>query len=209
MVGVAPASAQFLSILPRADEKADCAKILSEYELSGKIPTIADVKQQEFQQATNNYNAVYEKYHDTATDIECAQDKSQQLNPQKCEQYQKDQQNIQNAANEVNNAKAEAEKNANNTTQVRDNLLGCAIKTGRISLQMVPYFVTSIANFVLSLIGLLCVLFIVIGGYQYIMGGLTDQKEKGKNTIKHALMGMSIAILSWVIVTAVMNAITG
>ena len=87
-------------------------------------------------------------------------------------------------------------------------ILGCAIKTGRISLNMIPHYVTYVSNFFLSLIGLICVLFIVIGGYYYIYGGLTEAKEKGKKTIYHALLGMALAILSWVIVNIVIVAIT-
>lgn len=91
----------------------------------------------------------------------------------------------------------------------RANVLGCAIKTGRINLAMIPYFITYIVNFMLGLSGIICVLFIVIGGYHYVLGGLTDDKEKGKNTIKHALMGMGLALLAWTIVTVIMRAVTG
>lgn len=90
----------------------------------------------------------------------------------------------------------------------REDVLGCAIKTGRISLAMIPYFLTYISNFLLSLVGLVCVLFIVIGGYQYIFGGLGDNKEKGKKTISHALIGLSVATLSWIIVNIIIAAVT-
>ncbi len=95
-------------------------------------------------------------------------------------------------------------------TQIDDrtNLLACGIKTGHITFTMVPFFITYISNYLLSMIGLIVVLFIVIGGYQYIMGGLTDQKEKGKKTIFHALLGMSLAVLAWVIVNLVLGALT-
>ena len=91
----------------------------------------------------------------------------------------------------------------------KDNILGCAIKTGRISLSMIPYFITYIINFLLGLVGIISVLFIVIGGYRYVLGGLTEEKEKGKNTIMHALMGMGVALLAWTIVNVIINAVTG
>lgn len=94
------------------------------------------------------------------------------------------------------------------TGNSRDNILGCGIKTGRISLRMIPYFISYFANFLLSLIGLICVLFIVIGGYYYIYGGLSQNKEKGKKTIYHALLGMSVAILSWVFINVIIAAVT-
>lgn len=92
--------------------------------------------------------------------------------------------------------------------EVRSDLLACAITRGRVSFSMLPYFVTYLANFLLGLSGIIAVLFIVIGGYNYIYGGITDQKEKGKKTIIHALMGMWVAILSWVIVQVVLTAVT-
>jgi hypothetical protein len=90
----------------------------------------------------------------------------------------------------------------------RDDVLACGIKTGRISLRMIPYYITYVANFLLSLVGLICVLFIVVGGYFYIYGGLSENKEKGKKTIYHALLGMGVAILSWVIINVIIAAVT-
>ena len=91
----------------------------------------------------------------------------------------------------------------------RNDILGCGIKTGNIFLVMVPYYVTSVSNFILSLVALVSVLFVVVGGYRYILGGLTDEKEKGKNTIKHALMGLGVAMLAWIAVNVVIAALTG
>jgi hypothetical protein len=104
------------------------------------------------------------------------------------------------------------ESSVDQTAQLKENrdiILGCAIRTGRISLVMVPFFITYVANFLLGLSGIISVLFIVIGGYHYVIGGLTEEKEKGKQTIMHALMGMGVALLSWTIVTVIMNAVTG
>lgn len=115
----------------------------------------------------------------------------------------------------LNEYEADADKNKFLQTKMAtekkglNELLACGIKTGRISLAMIPYFITYISNFLLGLVGLVCVLFIVIGGYQYVTGGLTEGgKDKGKKTISHALMGMSVAILSWVVVNIVITAVT-
>ena len=91
----------------------------------------------------------------------------------------------------------------------RSDVLACGINTGKISFWMIPYFVTYITNFLLGMSGIICVLFIVIGGYMYLVGGLTDDKEKGKQTITNALMGMGLALLAWTIVTVLINAVTG
>jgi len=91
----------------------------------------------------------------------------------------------------------------------KNDVLGCGIKTGRITFAMIPYFVTYITNFFLGMGGIISVLFIVIGGYHYVIGGLSEEKEKGKNTIKYALMGMGLSLLAWTIVTVLINAVTG
>ncbi len=88
------------------------------------------------------------------------------------------------------------------------NMLGCGIKTGRVSLAMIPYYIKYFINYLLSLIGIISVFFIVLGGYFYIWGGLTEKKEKGKQFITHALMGLAIASLAWMIVNAVMAIFT-
>jgi len=94
------------------------------------------------------------------------------------------------------------------TGDSRNSTLACGIKTGRISLAMIPYFITYFANFLLSIVGLISMLFIVIGGYWYIFGGITDNKEKGKKFIANALKGLVVAILAWVIVSVIINLVT-
>lgn len=116
----------------------------------------------------------------------------------------------ENNLTEATDAATKAAQNQDpNAPPDRNALLGCAVKTGRVSLALIPYFITYIINFILALIGLICVLFIMIGGYYYVYGGLTDEKEKGKNFIKHALMGMGVALLSWTVVNIIIKAITG
>lgn len=106
------------------------------------------------------------------------------------------------------NAKVDSVGAETATADDRMNLLGCAIRTGRISLAMLPYFVTYFANYLLGIVGILVVLFIVLGGYFYIWGGLTEKKEKGKQYITHALMGLAVASIAWILVNAVMALFT-
>jgi len=87
--------------------------------------------------------------------------------------------------------------------------LGCAIVTGRVSLPMIPYFIQYFSNYALSLVSILALLFIVIGGFLYTLGGMTEQKDKGKNFIKNAIIGMIIAFMAWTIVNVIISAVTG
>ena len=56
----------------------------------------------------------------------------------------------------------------------------------------------------LGLAGLLAVLFVIIGGYQYISSGANQElAETGKKTLTNAIIGVAIIVLSWVIVNAI------
>lgn len=93
--------------------------------------------------------------------------------------------------------------------QVLSDTLGCAISTGRISLEMVPYFIKYLSNYVLGLISLVALLFVVIGGVLYTGGTMVEQKDQGKAYIKNALIGMVISFLAWSIVNVVLSIVTG
>ncbi len=99
--------------------------------------------------------------------------------------------------------------NFENSIMTREEVLGCAVTSGRISLPMVPYFIQYFSNFLLGLVSLIALLFVVIGGFLYIMGGLTQEKEKGKKFITNALFGMVLAFLAWSIVSVIISALTG
>ena len=68
--------------------------------------------------------------------------------------------------------------------------------------------VRSIINFtvttLLGILGLVSMVFIIIGGYQYVMSGANEElAEKGKKTLRNAIIGLVIAILSYVVVKVV------
>ncbi|MBU0667918.1 pilin [Patescibacteria group bacterium] len=194
-----PAQAQF-TLLPKAPEGTDCKAILDEFEVNGVITTPADIAYSEYQKTYASYQKIAEDPQISAylegcklssspdADCQAAQAKLDAAEKEKNEAMQK-------SLDEMSKKSA-------------DPLLGCAIKTGRISLQMIPFFIKYIANYLLSIVGILAVLFIVIGGYMYIYGGLTENKDRGKKYIYHALLGMAIALLSWVIVTIIIAAVT-
>jgi hypothetical protein len=55
-----------------------------------------------------------------------------------------------------------------------------------------------------GLAGALTILFIVIGGYQYMTSSGDDKKaESGKKTIKWAVFGLGLVLFSYAIVTVV------
>jgi hypothetical protein len=87
-------------------------------------------------------------------------------------------------------------------------ILGCALKSGEIQFWMVPYYVIFIIEFLIELMGLLVVGMIVVGAYFYVIGGVTEDKEKGKTIISYALGGFVLVLSSWIITNIILLALT-
>ncbi len=90
----------------------------------------------------------------------------------------------------------------------RETILSCGIRTGRIHFWMIPYYIVYIIEFLIGISGLIAILFIVIGGYQLVISGATDQKDNAKNTIKHALMGLALVLIAWIVVNVIQYVVT-
>ena len=90
----------------------------------------------------------------------------------------------------------------------RGTALSCGIKTGRIDMWLIPYYLVRVIDFGLLLAGLLSVLFIVIGGYHMIIGSYTEDKEKGKKTILYALGGLALCLLAYTVVNLILLFVT-
>lgn len=205
MLAVTTAFAQ-VTILPAVGPDVDCEFILNKYEVDGEIPTVGEVRKakhtKEFETAEKAYNEAAPSPDDL---MACNLD-------EELEECVRSVKKLREATKKYDKAK-EAKELADATadadvSEERDKLLGCAIQTGRISFAMIPYFIQRIINFLLAMVGLVSVLAIVIGGYFYVLGGLTDDKEKGKKYLMRAIMGLALASLSWIIVSVIISLVT-
>ena len=88
------------------------------------------------------------------------------------------------------------------------DLLGCAIVTGRIRLYMWKPFVVYLIKNLSVLAGVLSMLFIVLGGYQYFLAMVQGEDTKAKATIKNAIFGLILALCSWMIVDLVQTLVS-
>jgi len=59
--------------------------------------------------------------------------------------------------------------------------------------------VSTLIQWAIGLAGIVAVIFIIYGGYEYITGG-EDGKTKGKARIWNAIIGLVIILLAWIIV---------
>lgn len=68
----------------------------------------------------------------------------------------------------------------------------------------------NIINTVIAVLGLVAVLFVVIGGVNYTTSQGDPQKtKKAKDTILYAILGVALAVFAYTIVNFVINGITG
>ncbi|MBT6068278.1 hypothetical protein HOG48_00825 [Candidatus Peregrinibacteria bacterium] len=105
-----------------------------------------------------------------------------------------------------------AAKNAFENDYTREQqyqVIACTIKSGRFHLFMAPYMIRYVLELIIGLAGLICTIFVIVGAYQYMIGSVADNKQKGKETIRNALIGLTITLLSWLIVNIVQVAVTG
>ena len=81
--------------------------------------------------------------------------------------------------------------------------LAKSFRTGKFELWQLGDYVQYLIEVLIFFAGGISVLFIVIGGYKYMIGSVSDDKEAGKKTIMYALGGFVVAVLAWTIVNFV------
>lgn len=65
-----------------------------------------------------------------------------------------------------------------------------------------------IIEILLAIVGLISVLFLIIGGFRYVTsGGNEETTESAKKTITNSIIGIIIVILAFVIVRVITNAL--
>ena len=68
--------------------------------------------------------------------------------------------------------------------------------------------IIEVISILLWVVGLLAVLYVIIGGIRYVTAhGNEEQAEGAKKTILHAIIGIIIVILSFVIIRIIANAL--
>lgn len=90
-----------------------------------------------------------------------------------------------------------------------DACIGLAnkIRTGDLSLRQIPCFIKYFSKTLIALAGSLAVIFIMIGGYRYVLGA-DEAKDEAKRTILYALIGLAVTLLSWIMIDIVLQLIT-
>ena len=71
-----------------------------------------------------------------------------------------------------------------------------------------PNIVENILESIILVLGIVAVIFIIVGGFQYMSSaGDTSKIQKAKNTILYAVIGLVVCILAFIIVNFVISII--
>ncbi|MDP5039105.1 MAG: pilin [Candidatus Gracilibacteria bacterium] len=82
------------------------------------------------------------------------------------------------------------------------------LRTGNITIDDIPQMIQYAINFLMGFAGTIALIFIIIGAYKIAFGGISNDKQKGKETIILAISGLILASLSWVILKIIIDNFT-
>jgi hypothetical protein len=85
--------------------------------------------------------------------------------------------------------------------------LADAIRTGNLHLRQIPCFIKYFSQTLIAIAGTLSVIFVIIGGYKYILGA-DAKKDDAKRTILFALIGLAVSLMAWILVDVILQFIT-
>lgn len=81
------------------------------------------------------------------------------------------------------------------------------IRSGNMHLRNLPCFIKYFSQTLIGVAGSLAVIFVMVGGYKYVLGKDED-KESAKKTITYALIGLAVTLLAWVLIDLVLQVAT-
>ena len=107
----------------------------------------------------------------------------------------------------------ETSSNASNVADPCGNDVPAAVREANGcngSADQLPIVITNILNGVIAVTGLVSVIFVIVGGANYMSSsGETAKLQKARNTILYALIGMAICVLAFAIVNFVIIKLIG
>lgn len=86
----------------------------------------------------------------------------------------------------------------------------CPFTTGRITAACIPLFIGHLVEFIFALIGIFFVLNVMYAGYQLAFAYIGEgDKGAGKERLKWSILGLIIAVCSYLILDLVLYVVLG
>jgi hypothetical protein len=82
---------------------------------------------------------------------------------------------------------------------------GCSFITGEFHFHCVPLYIGFLVKVIFGFAAGMCITNIIQAGFQIALGGLTGDKEKGKNRATWAVIGLVAAIIAFAMVDIVLD----
>lgn len=83
------------------------------------------------------------------------------------------------------------------------------VKDGRLDLADVFIFILKLIDLVTKIAGSIAVIAILYGAIQFMVSGVTDEKEQAKTTLKYAIIGLVVTFGAWLMVNLLLVQLGG
>ena len=82
---------------------------------------------------------------------------------------------------------------------------GCNFITGDIHFHCIPLYLAYLIQLVVACLGTICLVMLIWAGYEWAFSSLEGDAQNAKKRIRNALLGMVLALLSFLIVDTVVT----
>jgi hypothetical protein len=87
---------------------------------------------------------------------------------------------------------------------------GCDFASGRVTADCIPMFLAHIIQTIFGFTGAICLIMILISGYQFALGSVTGgDTSAAKERLKWAIIGMIVSALAFYIIDFVISSLAG
>jgi hypothetical protein len=90
---------------------------------------------------------------------------------------------------------------------IMEGLTGCDFQTGRLEAACIPVFIGHLVQIIMSFVGIIFIINVMIGGYQYAIGALQGDEGKGKERIFWSIIGLVLTTCAYLIIDLVLTVI--
>lgn len=86
--------------------------------------------------------------------------------------------------------------------------LATAIQSGQLDWNDILAYGLYLIQFLLLFASVTFLIGTIQAGYKYILGAVVEEKEKGRDSLKHNFIGFALVVLAWAIVDIVIALLT-